>query len=103
MVFIAENPSDSVSSKYCPIFFVSSSTVSHLFKQRLGVSFHRYVTQRRLIAAKTCIEKGQRLDDVAARTGFADYSGFFRSFRREYGISPRQYRQLQEAGERQTP
>ena len=39
-------------------FYVSSSTVSHLFKQKMGVSFYRYVTQRRLIAAKTLIEKG---------------------------------------------
>ena len=78
-------------------FFVSSSTVSHLFKQKLGVSFYRYVTQRRLIAAKTLIEKGKLLEDVAAESGFQDYSGFYRAFRQEYGISPRQYRSLQEA------
>lgn len=77
-------------------FFVSSSTVSHLFKQKLGVSFYRYVTQRRLIAAKTLIEKGRRLEEVASQTGFSDYSGFYRSFKKEYGISPRQYRTLQE-------
>lgn len=76
--------------------FVSSSTVSHLFKDKLGVSFYRYVTQRRLIAAKTFIEQGVLLEDVAARTGFTDYSGFYRAFKREYGISPRQYRALQE-------
>ena len=77
-------------------FFVSESTVSHLFKQKMGVSFYRYVTQRRLIAAKTLIEKGTLLEQVAAETGFQDYSGFYRAFRQEYGISPRQYRNLQE-------
>lgn len=77
-------------------FFVSSSTVSHLFKQKLGVSFYRYVSQRRLIAAKTLIGKGLLLEDVAAQTGFLDYSGFYRAFKQEYGISPRQYRNLQE-------
>ncbi len=51
-------------------YFVSSSTISHLFKQKLGVSLYRYVTQRRLIAAKTLIEKGQRLEAVAAQTSF---------------------------------
>ena len=75
--------------------FVSSSTVSHLFKEKMGVSFYRYVSQRRLIAAKTLIEKGQLLEDVAVQTGFADYSGFYRAFKQEYGISPRQYRNLQ--------
>ncbi len=77
-------------------FFVSSSTISHLFKQKLGVSLYRYVTQRRLIAAKIQIEKGQRLEDVAAQTGFSDYSGFYKSFKQAFGISPRQYRMLQE-------
>lgn len=76
-------------------FFVSSSTISHLFKQKLGVSLHRYLMQRRLIDAKTRIGNGERLEDVAALTGFSDYSGFYRAFRQEYGISPRQYRMLQ--------
>lgn len=76
-------------------FFVSSSTISHLFKQKMGVSFHRYLMQRRLIDAKTRIENGQRLEEVAAQTGFSDYSGFYRAFRQELGISPRQYRMLQ--------
>ena len=75
-------------------FFVSSSTISHLFKQTMGVSFYRYVTQRRLIAAKTFIEKGMLLDEVATRTGFQDYSSFYRAFKNEFGISPRQYRNL---------
>ena len=82
-------------------FFVSSSTVSHLFKQKMGVSFYRCVTQRRLIAAKTLIERGQLLEDVASQAGFADYSGFFRAFKMEYGISPRQYRNLLEASDKQ--
>lgn len=77
-------------------FYVSESTVSHLFKQKMGVSFYRYVTQRRLIAAKTLIEKGNLLETVAEEAGFGDYSGFYRAFRQEYGISPRQYRSLQE-------
>lgn len=75
-------------------FYVSSSTVSHLFRHKLGVSFYRYVTQRRLIAAKTLIEQGELLENVANQTGFLDYSGFYRAFKQEFGISPRQYRKL---------
>lgn len=74
--------------------YISSSTVSHFFKQKVGVSLYRYVTQRRLIAAKALIEKGIPLEDVCSQVGFADYSGFYRAFKQEYGIPPRQYRNL---------
>ena len=74
--------------------FVSESSVSHLVKEKLGVSFHRYLTQRRLIAAKTQIGQGIPLEQVAERCGFRDYSGFYRACRQEYGISPRKFRSL---------
>lgn len=77
-------------------FYVSGSTISHLFKQKMGVSVYRYITQRRLIAAKSLIEQGQHLEDVALKVGFSDYSSFYRAFKQEFGISPRQYRSLQE-------
>ena len=75
-------------------FYVSESTVSHLFKEKLGVSFYRCVTQRRLITAKELIRKGVSLEDVARQIGFGEYSTFYRAFKQEYGISPRQYRNL---------
>ncbi len=79
-------------------FYVSTSTISQLFRQKLGDSFYRCVTQRRLIAAKERIQAGKLLEDVARQVGFKDYSAFYRAFRQEYGISPRQYRALQESG-----
>ena len=75
-------------------FFVSSSTVSHLFQQRLGVSVYRYITQRRLISAKNLIGQKLPLEEVSRRVGFSDYSTFYRAFKQEYGISPRQFAQL---------
>ncbi len=81
-------------SQLAGVFYVSGSTISHLFKEKLGVSFYRYVTQRRLIAAKQLIGQGILLEDAARQVGFADYSGFYRAFKQEYGISPRDYRSL---------
>ena len=97
MAYVEENFSHNFTiAELAAHFFVSGSTVSHLFQQKLGVSFGRYVTQRRLIAAKTMIGQGMLLEDVSIRSGFGDYSGFYRAFKQEYGISPRQYRSLQE-------
>lgn len=80
-------------------FYVSESTITQTFRRKLTVSFYRCVTQRRLIAAKTLIQTGIRLEEVGERVGFTDYSAFYRAFKQEYGISPRQYRKLQEAAE----
>ena len=75
-------------------FYVSKSTISHLFKQKMGISLYRYVTQRRLIEAKKLIQDGRIMDDVSRIVGFSDYSTFYRAFKQEYGISPRQFAQL---------
>ena len=76
-------------------FFVSESTITQTFRKKMGVSFYRCVTQRRLISSKLLIEQGIPLETVAERVGFSDYSSFFRAFKQEYGISPRQFRKLQ--------
>lgn len=95
MAFVESNYTRSIAiDALAKAFFVSSSTVSHLFKQKMGVSFYRYVTQRRLIAAKSLIETGMLLEEVSTRVGFLDYSSFYRAFKQEYGISPRKYRNL---------
>ena len=75
-------------------FYVSNSTISHLFKQKMGVSIYRYITQRRLIAAKTLIIQNLPLEEIARQVGFSDYSTFYRAFKQEFGISPRQFSQL---------
>ena len=75
-------------------FYVSNSTISHLFKQKMGVSVYRYITQRRLIAAKTLIGQKLPMEEIAQQVGFLDYSTFYRAFKQEYGISPRQFAQL---------
>lgn len=76
-------------------FLVSESTISQTFRKKMNVSFYRCVTQRRLIAAKALITDGLPLDAVSEQIGFADYSTFYRAFKREYGISPQQFRKLQ--------
>lgn len=75
-------------------FYVSVSTITQLFRQKMGTSFYRCVTQQRLIAAKTLIAEGKNLEDISRSVGFTDYSSFYRAFKKEYGITPRRYTQL---------
>lgn len=72
-------------------FWVSPSTIAVLFKNNLGVSFYKYVTQLRLRKAINYIQVGIPIEKAAAKVGFGDYSAFYRAFKKEYGISPREF------------
>ena len=97
MAYIEENLAQKITlADAARHLYVSESTVSQIFRNKMGVSFHQCLTQRRLIAAKGLILQDVLLEHVGQMVGFPDYSTFYRAFKKEFGISPRQYRKLQE-------
>ena len=74
-------------------FFVSKYHLSRLFRQRMGTSLYRYIIQRRLILAKQLLMKPLPATEAYRQSGFGDYANFYRAFRAEYGLSPRQFQQ----------
>ena len=75
-------------------FYISRSAVSKLFREEMDTSFHRFLTQRRLILAKQLISEGEGMERVAQLCGFSDYSVFYKAFKKEYGLSPREFAKL---------
>lgn len=73
-------------------FEISKSTITQSFRKKLGISFYSYVTHRRLLVAKSLISRGVKLETVGKQVGFAEYSAFYRAFMKEFGISPKDYR-----------
>ena len=71
--------------------FVSKYHLSHEFSHRVGTSVYRYVIFRRLLQARELLLAGQAPGEVYQSCGFGDYSNFYRAFRSEYGISPREF------------
>lgn len=72
-------------------FFVSKYHLSHEFSHRVGTSIYRYVIFRRLLQARELIFAGQAPGEVYQSCGFGDYANFYRAFKGEYGISPREF------------
>lgn len=64
---------------------------AHLFKEETGVSPHSYILKKRLLMSKELIEQGLSITDVYVRCGFSDYTHFFRAFKKEFDLTPKQY------------
>ena len=72
-------------------FFVSKYHLSHEFNRVVGTSVYRYIVQKRLVIAKQMLAGGVAPTDVYRHCGFGDYANFYRAFKAEYHISPKQY------------
>ncbi len=63
------------------------------FRQATGLTPHRYVTERRIEAAKQKLQLAQSsLVEIALDTGFGSQANFNRVFRKMTGLTPGQYR-----------
>lgn len=73
----------------------SASTLSHVFKQHVGISPVKYLINYRLSQALDMIGRTDRkLDDIAFETGFKNVCYFSRLFKMRYNQSPRRYARL---------
>ncbi len=72
-------------------FFISKYHLSREFGRLTGTSVHRYIIQKRLVVAKQLLSEGKPSSEVYQSCGFGDYSNFYRAFKAEYGISPKEY------------
>ena len=88
--YIADNISEELSlEKLAAACYVSKYYLSHAFTKEVGVSIYRYILLRRLLLARQLLAAGEPAGSVCRSCGFTDYTSFYRAFRSEYGISPK--------------
>ncbi|WP_277469682.1 MULTISPECIES: helix-turn-helix domain-containing protein [unclassified Paenibacillus] len=68
-------------------------TLSRIFKQQTGVNFVRYLTQKRMQLAQTLLlHTNKRIIEIAEEVGYSDYPYFRNKFKKEFGLSPSEFR-----------
>lgn len=72
-------------------FYLNKYYLMHLFKKETGYTLYSYILKKRVIKASYLIKSNMQSGDVCSKCGFGDYSSFVRAFKKEFGLSPKQY------------
>lgn len=75
-------------------FYLSKYYAAHIFRERTGMTLHRYIQKKRLERCADDIKTGRPVSIVSRDYGFSDYSSFFRAFKKEYHLSPREFQSV---------
>ncbi len=73
------------------VFFVSRHHLIRQFKIRTGQTVHQYIVKTRLDRCRVLIEQGYSITEVYRMGGFGSYNHFFRAFKQEYHMTPKEY------------
>lgn len=72
-------------------FYINKYYLCHQFNTAIGISIYRYIMQKRLANAKQFMREGLSPSQAYQKCGFNDYSNFYRAFKQEYKISPKDF------------
>jgi transcriptional regulator GlxA family with amidase domain len=78
----------------CAHIDVSRRWLEYSFRESLKVTPHEYMRRERLANARRLLaeEPKEKILSVAERVGFSSAKQLTKAFRREFGVSPREYR-----------
>lgn len=68
--------------------YLSKYHMMRLFQLDTGLSIYAYITQKRLILAKSLAEQGLSATECCFRCGFGSYSSFTRAYGKFFGTTP---------------
>ena len=90
IAYINSHLSDDLSlESICSVFHTSRSHTNRKFRQMAGSSMWEYVKRKRLLMAKELLLGGENPYRVYEKCGFNEYSSFYRAYKAEFGVSPK--------------
>ncbi len=92
--FIEQNLAMSLTSDYlCSQFYISRTKLYQISIKAFGMSIAQYITFKRIEKAKELLlDASLSVAKVGVKVGVSDYNYFCKLFRKETGITPKQYR-----------
>lgn len=70
-------------------FYLSKYHLCRLFKKNVEMTIYQYIMKKRLIIAKSLLISGSSVQTAFISSGFSDYSNFVKSFKKEFGVLPK--------------
>lgn len=74
--------------------YVSREYLSRSFSREMGITLSQYILKKRISNAKTLIAAGSPPTEASTLSGFDNYSYFIQVFKRETGMTPREWKIL---------
>lgn len=71
---------------------LSDDYLSYLFKKNIGINLCSYIRTQRLLYSKEMLRQNYSVSDVAYYLGFCSESYFIKCFKKEFGKTPKKYR-----------
>lgn len=87
------NPSEDIGcDEFAEDANISTTKLSKGFSSLYGISIHKYVVNKRLEYAAMLLSRGEfNVSEAALESGYSNFSHFSNSFRKKYGMLPKDY------------
>lgn len=92
--YIDENLTNGVSRETAAEYvYVTPDHLDRLFRKKLGVSVHRYISDRKIALAEDLLAHSDvPVGRIGADLGFSNMSNFAQAFKRANGLNPNEFR-----------
>ena len=89
ILYINQNISENLTvEKIAKAQHISESFLAHVFKKDMHISIHKYILEKRIFLADKKIKSNIPATQAALECGFQDYSGFYKQYKKMFGVSP---------------